>query len=162
MQKNQTMHLLLLGLDYCNYYLSCFSNKSLKTQQLIQNAAAWLLTGTRKRDHISPVLASLHWLPVKSRIEFQILLLTYKAFHGQAPSYLKDLIVPYNPTRILRFQNAGSLVVPRVSKSQMGGRAFSYQAPLLWNLLPVSVWEADTICAFRSRVKAFLFDKAYS
>ena len=129
---------------------------------MIQNAAARVLTRTRRRDHITPVLASLHWLPVKSRIEFKILLLTYKALNGQAPSYLKELLVPYYPTRTLRSQNAGLLVVPRVSKSRMGGRAFKYQAPLLWNHLPVSVREADTLSTFKSRLKTFLFDKAYS
>lgn len=62
--------------DYCNSLLSKCANKSLKTLQLIQNAAARVLTRTKKRDHISPVLASLHWLPVKSRIGFKIRLLT--------------------------------------------------------------------------------------
>ena len=52
---------------------------------LVQNAAASVLTRIRKRDHISPVLASLHWLPVKSRIEFKILLLTFKALKNMAP-----------------------------------------------------------------------------
>ena len=137
-------------------------NNSLKSLQLIQNAAARALTGISKRDHITPVLASLHWLPLKSRIEFKILLLTYKALKGLAPSYLKDLIVPYYPNRSLRSESAGLLVVPRILKSRMGGRAFSYQAPLLWNQLPVWVREADTLSIFKVRLKTFLFDQAYS
>ncbi len=92
-------------MDYHNSLLSCCTKKSLKTLQLIQNAPARVLTGTRKRDRISPVLASLHWLPVKSRIEFKVLLLTYKALNGQAPSFLKELIVPFYPSRSLRSQN---------------------------------------------------------
>jgi len=48
---------------------------------------------TNRRDYISTLLASLHWLPFKSRIEFKIFLLTYKALNDQAPSYRIDLTV---------------------------------------------------------------------
>ena len=63
-------------------------------------------------------------------------------------------------TRALRSQNSGLLVIPKVSKSRVGARAFSYQAPLLWNHLPLSVRGIDTICTFKSRLKTFLNDKA--
>src|SRR4029434_7851816 len=80
---------------------------------------------------VSPVLASLHWLPVKSTIDFKVLLLTYKALNDLAPNYLKELVVPYCPPRSLCSQSTGLLVIPRISKTTIGGRAFSYRAPLL-------------------------------
>ncbi|XP_061586908.1 uncharacterized protein LOC133451780, partial [Cololabis saira] len=149
-------------LDYCNVLLAGCPSNLPNRLQLIQNAAARVLTGISRRDHVSPMLASLHWLPVKFRIQFKILLLAYKAQNGSAPHYLQDLIVPYVPVRALRSQSAGLLVVPRVSKCRFGGRAFCYQAPLLWNQLPIWVKEADTTSTFKTKLKTFLFSKAYS
>ena len=71
----------------------------------------------------------LPWLPVKSRIDFKVLLLTYKALNDQAPNYLKELVVPYCPLRPLRSQSAGLLVIPRISKTTK--EAFSYRVPPL-------------------------------
>ncbi|TWW62665.1 hypothetical protein D4764_04G0013120 [Takifugu flavidus] len=84
-------------LDNCNSLLSWCPNNSLRSLQVIQNAAARVLTGIDKRDHITPVLVSLHWLPIKFRIIFKTLLLTYKVLRGLAPSYLKgasDTLTP--------------------------------------------------------------------
>ena len=59
---------------------------------IIQNAAARVLTNTKKVDHISPVLKSLHWLPVCQRIDFKVLLLVYKALNGLGPTYINELL----------------------------------------------------------------------
>uniref|UniRef100_A0A672G6V9 Reverse transcriptase domain-containing protein n=1 Tax=Salarias fasciatus TaxID=181472 RepID=A0A672G6V9_SALFA len=75
-------------LDYCNSLFSCFNKNVLNRLQLVQNAAARLLTGSSRWSHITPVLSSLHWLPIKFRIDFKILVLTFRALHDQAPKYL--------------------------------------------------------------------------
>ena len=60
-------------LDYCNSLYIGISQTSLARLQLVQNSAARLLTQTRRREHIDPILASLHWLPVFHRIHFKLL-----------------------------------------------------------------------------------------
>ncbi len=70
--------------------------------QIVQNAAARVLTRSSKYDHITPILQSLHWLPIKFRISYKILLLAYKALNDLAPAYLTNLLSRYNPTRSLR------------------------------------------------------------
>ncbi len=98
---------------------------------MVQNAAARVLSRTRKYDHISPVMSTLHWLPIKQRIDFKILLMTYKALDGLAPQYLSELFSHYSPPRPLRSQNSGHLIIPRISKSTAGGRSFFHVAPKL-------------------------------
>lgn len=80
---------------FCNSLLSRCRKKSFRTLQLIQKPAAHVLTKTKKSDHISPALTSLHRLPIKFWVEFKILLLTYKALPGLAPSHITDLIEPH-------------------------------------------------------------------
>ncbi|XP_053536545.1 uncharacterized protein LOC128632878 [Ictalurus punctatus] len=148
-------------LDYCNALLSGCSSRNINIPQLVQNASARVLTRTRRYDHITPILSTLHWLPVKFRINYKILSLTFKALNGLAPQYLSDLLVFYDPPRLLRSKDAGYLTVPRIVKATAGGRAFPYRSPQLWNSLPISVRDSDTVSVFKSRLKTYLFTQAY-
>ncbi len=112
---------LIHACNYCNALLCGCPVSSIYKPQIVQNAAARVLTRSRKYDHITSILQSLHWLPIKFRISYKILLLAYKALNDLAPAYLTNLLSRYNPTRSPRSQNSGLLVVPRIAKSTKGG-----------------------------------------
>ncbi len=123
-------------LDYCNALYVGVSQSSLNCLQLVQNAAARLLTNTRKREHITPILYSLHWLPVSFRVDFKILLFVFKALNGLAPLYVTEMLAFHQPNRVLRSTNTILLEVPRSRYKHWGDRAFSVAGPRLWNKLP--------------------------
>ncbi|KAL1276385.1 hypothetical protein QQF64_036008 [Cirrhinus molitorella] len=125
--------------------------------QLVQNSAARIITETPSLHHITPVLQQLHWLPVKLRIDFKILLYVFKAIHNLAPPYLFDLLHIAIPSHSLRSSSSIHLTVPSACLSTMGSRVFSCSAPLLWNALPPDIRNIDSLPLFKSRLKTHLF-----
>ena len=89
-------------LDFCNALLYGLPQSVIDRLQYVKNCTARLVTRTRSSEHITLVLRRLHWLPIRQRITYKILLLTYKALNGMAPKYIADLLQPYTPTRQLR------------------------------------------------------------
>ena len=118
-------------LDYCNALYVGVSGSSIARLQMVQNAAACLLTGTHKYEHISPILASLHWLPVQFRVHFKILLFAFKFMNGLASPYLSELLHPYLPTRSLRSDDQLLLSMTKSKRKLRGDRAFAVSAPKL-------------------------------
>jgi len=103
-------------LDYCNSVLAGVSGQMLHRLQVIQNAAARLVTGVREYERMTPVLRSLHWLPVRQRIAFKTAVIMFKCLHGQAPLYLTELCRPISSDawhRHLRSAFTRRLIVPR-------------------------------------------------
>ena len=50
---------------------------------------------------------------VEQRIVFKILLLTFKSLNDLVPSYIRDLLETYTPSRNLRSSTSNLLVTPR-------------------------------------------------
>ena len=97
-------------IDSCNSLLFGLPSIEIHWVQMLQNIAARLVTRTPGSQSISQTLKKLHWLPIEKRIIFKLLLLTYKAQHGLAPSYLTDLLTPYQPARESPFQQPGVIM----------------------------------------------------
>ena len=89
-------------------------------------------------------MIKLHWLPIRHRINFKLIMLTWKALHDMAPNYLCELLLPYTPKRTLRSTDKLLLTTPR-TLSSYGDRAFYAAAPKLWNTLPLELRSCTSI-----------------
>ena len=145
------VHAFIIGrIDYCNGLFFGLPSFYLIKLQRLQNAAARLISNVPRYSRITPVLRSLHWLPVKFRIDFKILLLTFKVIYGHAPGYSIDLIA-IKEQSCDNFCSASGLRLKYPSlklKKTLGDRVFSSAAPNLWNNLPLDIRLVDTFERF--------------
>jgi len=128
---------------------------------VIQNAAARFVTGARRRDHVTPVLRELHWLPVRQRIRFKTAVMVYECIHGLAPLYLASHCKPTSscPGRYrLRSATSGQLNFPR-TKTDYGKQSFAINGPVVWNSLHAALRSPDiSLDIFKARLKTFLLN----
>ncbi|KAK3543151.1 hypothetical protein QTP70_011943 [Hemibagrus guttatus] len=110
--------LVISRLDYCNSLLAGLPLNAIRPLQMIQKAAARLVFNLPKFSHTTPLLRSLHWLPVAARIRFKTLMLAYKAKNGPAPSYLKALVTSRTAPRLLRSTSTARLVPPSLREKE--------------------------------------------
>jgi len=132
-------------LHYCNTLLAGVADVPLKRLQSVQNAAARLVSGSHRCDPITPVLARLHWLPVRQQIAFKTAVLVWKAQHGAALVYLSDFYVPVatvSGRQHLRLATAGVLMVLTVQMTT-SQQSFAVNGPTIWNSLPAVLRAPD-------------------
>ena len=151
------------GTHYCNSLLYGLPSNQLAKIQRVLNASARLVCNAPRFCHITPIMRDLHWLPIRARIDFKVLLLTFKALHGLAPQYLQSLLSAKTSRYNLRGSNTLLLTMPSVkSKATLGDRAFAIAAPSLWNSLPRELRSITCLTSFKAHLKTFLFRHAYT
>ena len=147
--------------DYGNGLLHGISHKQLNRLQVAQNAAVRLIEKVGKREHITYARKSLHWLPIRARIEYKLIIMTWKIINGQAPDYLIDLVETKTSTRTLRNNQTNLLNVKNNRVGCWGRRSFEYTSPNLWNKLPKNLRTIENLGTFKKHLKTYLFKNFY-
>ena len=133
--KTLVYALVISRLDYGNALIYGITDRLLHRLEMIQHSAARIIMCIKRHDRqsITAVLRRLHWLPVKWRINYKIVVLVFRALHGQLGSAL--------------------LCVPRHNRERYGRRSFSCAGPVLWNSLPEDMQLADSLNSFKGDQK---------
>jgi hypothetical protein len=152
--------LVISHLDYCNALFIGLPKQEIMKLQRVQNFAAKTVLNKSKMDSATACLKQLHWLPIRLRIKYKILVLTHKCLHGEAPGYLKELLLFRSMSvRSLRsnIDCELKLHVPFIKKLTLAERSFSVQAPKEWNQLPLKLRSISSLDVFRRNLKTHLF-----
>ena len=147
----KTVAVAIVGsrLDYCNSLLAGTSASNLARLQLVQNTLVRVVAQKSRYCHITPVLAGLHWLPVRHRINFKIATTAFKVLHHQQPLYLAQILPRYTPSRSLRSSPSITISAPLRKTSMATSKSFSSTASQVWNKLPTHISSALTLPVFR-------------
>ena len=152
------MGLVTLHLDYCNSLFNGLPVIDLNKLQHVQNIASKLVLQKSKYESNMLCIMELHWLPIRARIEFKMLVYVYNCLNNTAPAYMKKMLQRYSTREGLRSNNMEHLlVIPKTKRKTFMDRAFSVCGPRLWNHLPTELRMAPTLETFKSSLKTYLF-----
>ncbi|KAJ8021194.1 hypothetical protein HOLleu_38321 [Holothuria leucospilota] len=129
--------------------------------QRIQNTAARIVSRVGKHTSVTRLCKDLHWLPIRARIEYKILILVFRAINSGTPSYLSGIVKHQSRNRPVRSHHLHQLQTPASNTKAYGDRCFFYAAPRLWNALPPSLRCIDQLELFKHHLKTFLFSSCY-
>ena len=129
----------------------------------VLHTAARLICCAPRFSHITPLMYELHWLPLKQRIHFKILLFAFKAIHGIAPTYIQNL-VSLKSQGTYNLRSSGWILLASSTfrtKITLGDRSFQVAAPKLWYAVPRELRDIPSLHTFKRNLKTYLFKFAY-
>ena len=150
--------LIFSRMYYCSSVWSNTAKKNITKLQGVQNFAARIVTGTRKYDHVTPVLQRLGWLPVQDMLNFRDAVMTFKCIKGLAPPYLSEKFELRSELHNVNTRYKNDLNIPLYT-SASGQRTFYFRAVTLWNNLPNNIKDINVLGSFKSEYKRILLDQ---
>ena len=135
---NRVQHSRYTSFDYCNALLCGAHEATFNKLQRVRNNLARIVCQRGGRADASPLLTSLHWLPVRQRVTYKMALTAHNVWATATPMYYSDLVQALAPAQALRSSNAPQMVVPWTN-TNLARRAFSAAAPSIWNALPAEL-----------------------
>jgi len=153
-------------LDYCNSLLAGLPRSTLEPLQRVLNAAARLVFGLGRFDHVTPSLIQRHWLPVIYRVKFKLCCIIHTIYYGRSPTYLSEAVQSVSASRSRSWLRSTSTslmdyALPRL-RTKFGERAFSHAGPATWNTLPDNVRTVADLVKFRRLLKSHYCIIAFS
>ena len=147
----QLIHAVICRLDYCNCLFVNIGKDNLFKLQKLQNTAARIILGRRRRESASAALKELHWLNIDARITFKILLLVHKVVRGKCNLKLTYKTFNGRPEDELKLETP-------TFNTKYGTRLFEYNGSRLWNALPLNLRKEEDTEVYKKLLKTLLFD----
>ena len=159
--KMVTHSIIVSRIDFLNSLMINLPSYQIHKLQRVQNRAVRLIFKLPQHVPITGYLQSLHWLPVKARLEYKSIMITHKLILFNEPAYLKDMISFKEKNTIDLRSNHLHLMLEKPSCSKRSDELFDVYTPKIYNQLPISIRNCSSIITFKNNLKTFLYNKYY-